>query len=298
MISAKVNTQSLENTILLIDEPEVGLHPSGARHLLKELIKISTTNIVFFSTHSIFMIDREEINRHLIVKKESGITSIRKAESSNIVDEEVLYNAIGYSVFETLKQQNIIFEGWRDKKLFQTAVKGLQKADESMKSALLTKGTCHAKGVKDIRSVSAFIELANRDCLIISDDDPPAREKQKQYQADRGYGIWKRYSEVGTGINVVTGEDFLKASSFHKPLAAIRKEKATLPALSDGDLCSPSGKVKSIEKWLTDNGVSVEEARNLVSAVKDAVFDKLKPVDIDDSYRTVLEFVANEKNWK
>jgi len=46
------------------------------------------------------MIDRENIGRHLIVKKELEKTSARAADFANIVDEEVLYNALGYSVFD------------------------------------------------------------------------------------------------------------------------------------------------------------------------------------------------------
>ena len=122
LISAKAKTADLENTLYLHDEPEAGLHPSGARYLRDELIKIAEKNYVVYSTHSIFMIDKENVGRHLIVKKDKEITTAVKASSSTINDEEVVYNALGYSVFETLKPQNIIFEGWRDKKLFQVAV--------------------------------------------------------------------------------------------------------------------------------------------------------------------------------
>jgi len=37
----------------------------------EELIKLSQFNTVLFATHSVFMIDREAIERHIIVKKES-----------------------------------------------------------------------------------------------------------------------------------------------------------------------------------------------------------------------------------
>jgi predicted ATPase len=297
MISTKVKTNTLANTVLLIDEPEVGLHPSGARHLLNELVKISSTNQVVFSTHSIFMIDRDDIGRHLIVKKTNGITTASRAEGANIVDEEVIYNAIGYSVFETLKQRNVVFEGWRDKKLYQTAIKGLTKADENLKSRLNSIGACHARGVKDIRSVSAFIELANRECLVISDDDVPAKEKQAQYKKDKGYGLWKRYSETAAGINAVTGEDFLKPPAFHKPLAKIKKEYPQLPELSDGDLCGPGGKLKCIETWLKGNGVAADNVSNQIRDLKEDLFNRLKHTDIEDAYRGVLVFIADDNSW-
>lgn len=69
MVSAKQRTAELVNTLYLHDEPDNGLHPGGCRQLRDELIKISRNNYVVVSTHSIFMIDREKIERHLIVEK-------------------------------------------------------------------------------------------------------------------------------------------------------------------------------------------------------------------------------------
>jgi predicted ATPase len=123
MVSARVKSKDLVNTVYLHDEPDTSLHPSGARYLRDELIKISKHNYVDFSTHSIFMVDRELLGRHLIVEKKGEVTSIREVDESNIVDEEVVYNALGHSIFEHLKPRNVIFEGWRDKRLFQVAVK-------------------------------------------------------------------------------------------------------------------------------------------------------------------------------
>ena len=120
-ISAQSASGALENCLILIDEPDTGLHPSSARYLRDELLKISERNTVVFSTHSIFMIDHHQINRHLIVKKENEITTIEEASEGNTVKEEVIFNAINYSVFEHLKEFNIIVEGWRDKKLFEIA---------------------------------------------------------------------------------------------------------------------------------------------------------------------------------
>ena len=55
LVSTLVKTKQLENVLLLIDEPEISLHPTGARYLRDELIRISKTNWVVYSTHSIFM---------------------------------------------------------------------------------------------------------------------------------------------------------------------------------------------------------------------------------------------------
>src|SRR6266508_187348 len=157
MVSAKVRTRELVDTLLLIDEPEVGLHPSGARHLLAELLRIAESNYVVMSTHSIFMIDKENVERHFIVRKKNEITTIERAGKSEIFDEEVLYRAIGYSIFETLKRKNVVFEGWTDKRVFQIAVEALSAKQKELKTDLEALGLCHARGVKSVRSITALL---------------------------------------------------------------------------------------------------------------------------------------------
>ncbi|MCK1477103.1 AAA family ATPase [Bradyrhizobium sp. 197] len=225
LISAKVKSGDLSDTVLLIDEPDISLHPSGARFLRDELIEISKTNTVLYSTHSIFMIDRENVGRHIIVTKQQERTRLSEANESNVVDEEVLFNAVGYSIFESLRKKNLIFEGWRDKRLFQVATKRMPVSNASVAKVLAEVGICHAKGVKDIKNITPMMELANRRCLIISDSDVPAREKQRDHVDSNGYGLWKRYDEVldvDQARGIVTSEDFLEVAAFGPALRDAR----------------------------------------------------------------------------
>lgn len=123
MLSTQVECGEIENCIILIDEPDNSLYPTGAKYLRDELINISEKNYVIYSTHSPFMIDKHNIERHIMVKKENDITTFQRADSSKYADDEVLLNAIGTSSFEYLKENNIIFEGWSDCRFFNTALK-------------------------------------------------------------------------------------------------------------------------------------------------------------------------------
>ena len=154
------------------------------------------------------MIDKEDVGRHIIVKKDREQTILTPVDDSNIVDEEVIFNALNYSVFENLKKNNIVFEGWRDKKLFQVA--SFRSKDKKLKN-LQEIGLCHAKGVKDIGRVTAILELANRKCIIISDGDEVAKEAQRKYD---GYGDWFRYDQLINDEKFSTAEDFLKDEYF------------------------------------------------------------------------------------
>ncbi len=289
MISVNVKTDNLNNTLLLIDEPDSSLHPSGARYLRDELIHISLKNYVLYSTHSIFMIDAGNIGRHYIVKKNNEITTIDSAKDSNIAEEEVIFNALGYSVFETLNEKNIIFEGWKDKKLFFTA---LEKSTTDIKNSFKDVGICHAKGAKHIKAMTPMMELAKRKCLIVSDSDTPAKEQQKQYKQAKGYGEWKTYQDVDGSLNTITGEDFVKNTHIIKQVnAAI--SGFSLPAFVDSDLTVDKDKLKTIESWLKTNGLTNEQVKDTIDKIKDLIFDTISYKDIEDSYKTLMTGIIN-----
>ncbi len=291
LVSAQSKTDIMQDTLYLHDEPDISLHPSGARYLRDELIKISAKNYVVYSTHSIFMIDRESVERHLIVRKKKETTSVEAVSESNIVDEEVIYNALGYSIFESLRPMNLVFEGWRDKRLFIVAISGLKKIDPSTHALLGDVGRCHAKGVKDIRRITPMIELASRRCLIISDSDSVARENQRDYD---GIGSWFRYDELlPTGL-AFTAEDFAKPEAFEEPIEALRVEHPNLPELDIAELSKTEPKLSVLTKWLTNSGVQADDKKPMLNEVKEAVFSNLKVGQIEDKYFALLKTLAEK----
>lgn len=288
IISAKEKSKQLANTLLVIDEPDTGLHPSGARYLKKELIRLSLNNYVVFSTHSIFMIDDLNIGRHYIVKKSHEVTSIYQAQESNLAEEEVIFNALGFSIFEILNDKNIIFEGWRDKVLFEVALDHLSKNNKTLFNKFRKIGFCFADGVNSINNFTPLLELARRSVLIISDDDQPAKLKQTQYQSGRYYGIWKRYSEIISYPNVVTGEDFLKAVYLND---IVSKVSAKFPSLTGKPVVkSRNGFMHEVLTWLKSNGiVDRSKITEITNALKDLAFLDLKAINIDGIYFKFLD---------
>lgn len=97
-ISAQHLNGELTNTILLIDEPETHLHPKAQKDLLGELIKITKSkkdNILFFATHSNYMIDKNFLSRNIKVEKNKDETTISQFESKTST-----YASVNYDVFE------------------------------------------------------------------------------------------------------------------------------------------------------------------------------------------------------
>lgn len=98
-VSAENKNQELENTILLLDEPETHLHPQAQEFLLRELIDLSKNdrnNIVLFATHSNYMIDKEDLGRNYkVTKQKDDATALTKFESKSST-----YASITYHVFD------------------------------------------------------------------------------------------------------------------------------------------------------------------------------------------------------
>ena len=283
MLSAKNESEVLKNHIILIDEPDLGLHPSGIGYLRNELKNISKDNLIVVSTHSIFMIDKEEIGRHILVKKEKEITSYKHVETSNITEEEVIYNALNYSLFEMLKPINIIFEGWRDKSLFERYLKSTK--GRKYKKKLSNIGFLHANGVKDIDRIATLCENFNRKYLIISDADKPALEKKKLFD---GQGAWFTFLEID-GVDAITPEDFVSTKKINKELKIVSRKYNINPSLTVST-DTISDKLASISHEFKGK----DEKRTFFNDLKSAISESVKPADLDSSYEVHFNFIVTK----
>ncbi len=96
-VSAQNRNEELKDTILLLDEPETHLHPLAQEYLLSELIamtKNNRNNVVFFATHSNYMIDKTDLSRNFRVTKIDD-----KTEAARITKKTSTYAGVSYEVF-------------------------------------------------------------------------------------------------------------------------------------------------------------------------------------------------------
>lgn len=292
LISAKNKSNILTDSIIIVDEPEISLHIKGQRYLREELINISKNNIVFFSTHSIFMIDKNNIDRHYIVKKQKEITNIKQVDKSNYMDEEVILNALGYSIFEALKEFNIIFEGWTDKKLYETSLNKIPQSYKADIISLKDYGTCFSNGVKEIKPICSILDLIPRKYLVLSDSDKPAKEKQKdfgQYKLD----TWYRYDEIYNERIIITSEDFIKTNILYSELSKLLKDKNIDKNITEQDIIlAPNGRIKLIEDKLNQAGLEKTIIKEVLHDLKENIFTNLKYTQIEDDYYEFLKQLA------
>ena len=95
------NSRNIQDRpLLLLDEPDLHLHPQAQADLLRELIGITQglnrESVLFFATHSNHMIDKEHIERCYKFFKILGDTEIERADSGLLNS----YAEVNYSVFE------------------------------------------------------------------------------------------------------------------------------------------------------------------------------------------------------
>lgn len=281
-VSSTTHTGKLQNALILIDEPETGLHPSGIRYLRDELLKVSLTNYVIYSTHSIFMIDRHNIARHLITSKKREVTSLQEGNSGNIVDEEVIFNAINYSTFEHLNEVNILFEGWRDKKLFRIYTKSYKKAYFN------NIGVGHGSGVTSFRSLIPTIEIAERKAVIISDNDNVAKQAKKHFMTLRHNTAWKTYKDISPTTTAITGEDFLKNDFIVETFRKITADSGQRIILAPNTL-PLDDKISYLKTILLSNGRTDTKANAEIESLKVELFENLTKPKIEDRYIVLID---------
>ena len=281
-ISAKHHNGELKNSFVIIDEPDIGLHPESSKSLNKELINLSKNNYLFYSTHSIFMIDKENIENNYIVSKNKEITGIDKVESSTISNEEVIYNSIGYSIFEHIKTKNIIFEGWKDSELFKFIIEN--RIYPEISDHFLNYGKTYSTGVKDVPLLVSLLELTGKDYIILTDSDQVAIEKKNKFPDKRK---WITYQDVFPEKTIITMEDFFTIDYLIETINKIFSSQGGIPPLQ---LISPLDSMNQVEEHLNRN--KIPDKKNIKLNIKNELINNISPEFISEKYYEYLKFVS------
>jgi predicted ATP-dependent endonuclease of OLD family len=189
-LSTQNASKSLKNCIILIDEPEVHLHPSGVRYMRDEILKIGKNNSIFVATHSHYMVDTLCPERHWIVTKNKTMTSISQiSEETSIEDDAVLASAFGLNLFkELLPRHIIVVEGLDDKSIFSHAINRL---DNKLFCSIKV-----AKGASKAYSIAALLADEKISAFFLFDDDKEGRDYKGR--------IIENYSKSFSTKNVFT----------------------------------------------------------------------------------------------
>jgi len=180
-LSAENLNEELTNSLILLDEPEVHLHPSGIEYLKDELLNISRNNYVLAASHSIFLVDKTCLRRHIAVRKNIGKTSIDYIDPNNPFREEVIFRALNTSIYEVIQPFNIIFEGGIDSDIF-LATKHKFRKELPM---LVSIGGIGATGAGEVKKYEKFFRgnlLVS--AMVLFDSDDKGREEAARIKSD------------------------------------------------------------------------------------------------------------------
>lgn len=166
--------KEFKNTIILLDDPGVNLHASGQKDLLKTLEEISKSNQIVFSTHSPFMIDRDNLERIRIVSKEAeqGTLIREKFYVSEIDALEPIRASIGMTLGDALftTKKNLFVEGYSD----ELILKAMSKLCSSEAKNCIEESTITIFPTLGAEKMPFFTTLCtkeNLDFLVLLDYD-------------------------------------------------------------------------------------------------------------------------------
>ena len=122
--------------ILIIEEPEVYLHPSLQRKMIDTLLMISMNNQVLFSSHSPITVGKMERDQIKLVKRESGEATITDITIAEVIKE------LGIRADDILVNKGIIFVEGRDDKAVVECILNKLHMGASDEINVLVAGNC------------------------------------------------------------------------------------------------------------------------------------------------------------
>ena len=170
-------SQRQNSYILLIEEPEVYLHPKLQRKMIDTLVNISETNQVIFTSHSPITVSKLSKEQIKLVRKENGVATIENIDPKVVIDE------LGIKPDDILTHKGIIFvEVKDDKAIFEIL---LEKIEEGLseKINVIDAGKC--QDLKFYANAELLINNRfNTPTLIVRDTDTKESSKRRDELAN------------------------------------------------------------------------------------------------------------------
>lgn len=166
-------SQKNSNYILIIEEPEVYLHPTLQRKMIETLLNISEFNQVLFSTHSPITISKLSQNQIRMVIKEGGQAFVRDISIDTVVEELGIRPDI---IFE--KNGAIFVEGPDDKVCIEALLYKLNPDFKKYIDVIIAGNCCNLKFYANAQVI--LRGKTDFPFLICRDADSKGKEKQKE----------------------------------------------------------------------------------------------------------------------
>lgn len=272
LLIARTDQASPNGYIFLFDEPGLNLHPKGQVDLQNVFEDISLTNQIIYSTHSVFLINKNYPERnHLIYKNEQGSTVDNKpfvGGWAKVKEHLGLYLSANFLFADKV----LLVEGCTDEIYVPTLLQELveRKAFDGDLNGLAIRSSISSKEMLSLASV--YIQEQRSVAVLVDGDDGGLQRKRK-------IEAWAQRARVECPVIILSRpdgrpcsiEDFLRPVAYLNALLAackqavdagiLQTQKQEWPAELKRLINTPDGKDGSEQRTL---GKRVEAATSVV----------------------------------
>lgn len=299
---AQVVTKSeheLENSIILLDNPGVHLHPEGHRNLRDSLNELAEDNQLVFATHAPYMIDSNHLDRVKIVRRSPGGigTSIDSlGEVDTVADDSLapVRASLGATFSDSLfsSRKTLLVEGYEDRKYLNSFSLFFREYDVGSHFPTDVQ-IIDCGGASKTSYMSRLISAENYDYAILLDNDDAGKDARDQLiENSIPFGSIVFTSNILGSDKDSTIEDLFSRDFFCKvvsdvhdiPLDELQKEVPNTGNLVVEDL---NGAIKKIQESEESGLILKKEkiAEEICSNLLDGVYS---PEDLDE--KTITNF--------
>lgn len=291
-----------ENSILLLDEAGVSLHPLAQKDLAHFFDSLADDNQIIHTTHSPFLVDTKHIDRVKVVYindegQTASSSNLRAADpySSRNTSVYAVHAALGLSISDVLLQgcKTVIVEGPSD----QYYLNGI-------KNYLINHKLINPKeeilfvpsgGVKGIRALSSLLSGKDEELpVVLLDSDKSGEGVKESLSKDLYKDCTNKLISISDLVNFryAEVEDLIPFNLIDRYI--YRLSKGTDEDFEDiYDNSKPL--LPQIEKFFKDNGIVLEKGWkvDLARQTKMTMLDEKRAKFIDENYQEIWKKLFN-----
>ena len=293
-----------QNSVILLDEPGVQLHPTAQRNAVAFLKRLSEQNQILYSTHSPFLLDMEGLDNIHIVCEGNNTTRIVSGKAAWEIDDDSLFpleGALAYHIANSLliKKKQVLIEDIAEHWLIQAMNYALGKRGKKTLLAdimvtpvggsvyllpLASLMKRHDSGIVALLSGSVPQAVRNSlyddntDGVILDDIQESAISNSRVLDTLLWYGTYanKPYATIE---DLFSSEQYLEAVKEAYPHALIRSHTSFDTSVRENGQTS-SEQEKKREPLIPMSGSLLEQGKLIVERREGEVFERWKVAEI------------------
>jgi len=289
-----------QNTILLLDEPGVSLHPIAQKDLFRFFETLSKKNQIIYTAHSPFMVDPDHLDRVRAVYfdesgKDKGLTKVsadlRTKEKQKSEQRSVypIHAALELTVSSVLLVgcESVIVEGITD-----------QYYLSAIKNHLIGKGVIAPEkeiiflpsgSFKGIQSLIPIISGINENLpYIILDSDNPGKKMETQLKSNLYTGLDEKIIMIADicKIDGTEIEDLIPISIMKKPLSRYLRSISNIEEDIEDAIIENLPIVDQVESFAQNHNIELPVGWkvDIAKQVKEKLAKNPKSIKIESPY--------------